>query len=257
MRELFEDTAGPPVDPMKSAAPPVQHRKRFYKEAGVVDLRDDDAGGGFAVTLDGKPVRTPAKRSLVAPSLDIAEAIAAEWNAQLDVILPTRMPLTRLANSVIDGVADRTNEVAEDVVKYAGSDLLCYRAAGPEGLVAREGAHWDPVLDWASELLGARFVLAEGVMYVQQSTKVLDAVAAALPADPWSLGALHMATTLTGSTLLALALARGFRDPAAVWAAAHVDEDWNMERWGRDETVLAKRAARFIDLQAAAKVLVS
>ena len=253
MRELFDDQFQPtPADPMKSAAAPGEtaQRRRFYKEVAVAD-----AGDGFAVMLDGKSVRTPAKRSLVVPLRAIASGIADEWNAQAEFINPFSMPLTRLANSIIDGVTDRISDVSDDVIKYAGTDLLFYRAGHPEGLVARESEHWDPVLAWIGDTFGARFMLAEGIVHVRQSDQSLSALRAAIPQDPWRLGALHAATTLTGSALLALALAHGHRDAKAVWAAAHVDEDWNMERWGRDESVLARRQARFAELQATEKVL--
>ena len=177
-------------------------RKRFYERAHVGE------GGGFPVLLDGKPVMTPARRALAAPTRPLAEQIAQEWNAQADVIDPARMPLTRLANAVIDAVAEQTKAVAEEVAKYLGSDLLFYRADAPAGLVARQAQAWDPVLAWAHEALGARFVPVAGVTYVAQPSEAIAAVRAAIPADPWRLGAVAAITTLTGSALLALALAR-------------------------------------------------
>lgn len=252
MRELFEEGFGRSVDPSEAAAgggrPAL--RKRFYKNAGV-----QPAEGGFAVALDGRLVRTPARRPLVAPQQSVADAIAAEWHAQTDVIDPAKMPLTRLANSIIDGVADRADEVAADIAKYFGSDLLFYRAEHPEGLVARQAQHWDPVVTWMADEHGARFVLAAGIVHVEQPRHALDAARAALPSDAWSLGALHVATTLTGSALLALALARGRLDVAQVFAAANLDEDWNFERWGGEDAVAERRAARLADIEAAAVVL--
>ena len=159
MRELFDEVAGhSPLDPEEAVrrATRVPQRKRFYKEAGVAA-----ADGGFSVTLDGKPIRTPSGRQVVAPASAIAEAIAAEWNAQGETIDPLTMPLTRFANSVAE-VADRVDAVADDVAKYLGSDLLFYRAGHPEALVAREAAYWDPVLAWAANDLGAHFILSEG-----------------------------------------------------------------------------------------------
>ena len=137
----------------------------------------------------------------------------------------------------------------------SSSDLLFYRAGHPEALVAREAAHWDPVLFWAADTLGAHFILAEGIVHVRQPDHAIAAARAALPADPWSIAALHVVTTLTGSALLALALLRGVLDPDQVWAAAHVDEDWNIEKWGVDEEVAARRAARLVDFRAAARIL--
>ena len=247
MREFFEKAA--PENPMESArrgARPIL-RKRFYEHASTAP-----EGPLYAVRLDDKPVRTPAGRLLAAPTLALAQALAAEWEAQRDVIDPAKMPLTRLANSIIDGVSERSAPVAEEVARYLASDLICYRAGSPRGLVERQARHWDPIVEWARDLLGARLLLAEGVVHVTQPE---TALAAAIPGDPWRLGALHSVTTLTGSALLALALAQGCITADEAWAAAHVDEDWNMEQWGRDELALERRAYRYAELQAAATVL--
>src|SRR6202034_1990178 len=168
---------------------------------------------------------------------------------------PLTMPLTRFANSVVDAVVDRVEAVADDVAKYLGTDLLFYRAGHPEALVAREAALWDPVLFWAADTLGAHFILAEGIVHVRQPDSAIAAMRTTFPADPWSIAALHVVTTLTGSALLALALIHRVLDPDQVWAAAHVDEDWNIEQWGVDEEVAARRAARLVDFRAAAGIL--
>ncbi|VIO75909.1 ATP12 family chaperone protein [Bradyrhizobium ivorense] len=253
MRELFDEAAGQsPLDPQEAVRRHTRtpQRKRFYTSAGVAE-----ADGGFSVTLDGKPIRSPSGKPIVVPVRAIADAVAAEWNAQGETIDPLTMPLTRLANSVVEGVIDRVDEVADDAAKFLGSDLLFYRAGHPEALVAREAQHWDPVLFWAADTLGAHFVMAEGVMHVGQPEPAIRAARAAFPSDPWSVAALHVVATLTGSALLALALAHGFRDEDQVWAAAHVDEDWNIEKWGVDEEVAARRAARLVDFRAAAGIL--
>jgi chaperone required for assembly of F1-ATPase len=255
MRELFDEVSGKsPLDPGETARRTARgpQRKRFYISAGVVESPD-----GFAITLDGRPVRTPSGRALAAPNRKIADAIAAEWDAQQEIINPLTMPLTRFANSVADAVVDRLDAVVEDIAKYLGSDLLFYRAGHPEALVAREAAHWDPVLFWAANTLGARFILAEGIVHVRQPDTALQAARAALPADPWSAAAVHVVTTLTGSALLALALKHGALDADSVWAAAHVDEDGNIEKWGADHEVTARRAARLVDFKAAADILCS
>jgi chaperone required for assembly of F1-ATPase len=262
MRDVFEGIFEQrPVDPMASARRGMRTplRARFYKEAHAgEDARD---GTGFPVLLDGKPVRTPARHPLAAPVRELAWAIAGEWAAQCEVIDPAAMPLTRLANAIIDGVAAAPRPVAAEIEKYLGSDLLFYRASEPEGLVARQGQHWDPVIEWARDALGARFVLAEGVMHVAQPAAAIAAAAASIPRgadgvkDHWRLGALNVVTTLTGSGLLALALGAGRLTTDAAWSAAHVDEDWNMERWGRDESALERRAFHFAEMQAAAAVL--
>src|ERR1044071_4097130 len=221
MRELFDEVAGKsPLDPQEAVRRSSRgpQRKRFYASAGVVETPK-----GFAITLDGKPVRAPSRRKLIAPARMIADSIVAEWDAQKEVIDPTTMPVTRLANTVIDAVVDRAEAVADDIAKYFHSDLLVYRAGHPEALVAREAELWDPVLFWAAEALGAHFILTEGVMHVRQPDQAIAAARPSLPADPWLLAALHMVTTLTGSALLAVALLRGALDEDQVWAAAHVD----------------------------------
>ena len=167
------------------------------------------------------------------------------------------MPVTRFANSVVEGVADQAGAVADDILKYLGADMLFYRAGHPEALVAREAASWDPVLFWAANELGAHFILAEGIVHVRQPDSAIKAARAVLPADPWSIAALHVVTTLTGSALLALAMFHGLLDAEQVWTAAHVDEDWNIEKWGVDEEVAARRAARLVDFNAAAWILKS
>jgi chaperone required for assembly of F1-ATPase len=253
MRELFEEVAGKaPLDPEEAVRRTARRprKKRFYAKAGL-----SETPGGFAVTLDDKPIRTPSGRQVVVPVRQIGEAIVAEWEAQKEFIEPLTMPMTRFANSVVDAVVDRVDAVTEDIAKYFQSDLLFYRAAHPEALVAREAAHWDPVLFWAADTLGAHFILAEGIVHVRQPDPAVAAARAALPADPWSVAAMHVITTLTGSALLALALLRGVLDQDQVWAAAHVDEDWNGERWGVDEEVAARRAARLVDFRAAASIL--
>ena len=253
MRELFDEVAGQSqFDPEEAVrrATRLPQRKRFYTSAGIAE-----AEGGFAVTLDGKPIRTPSGRHVVAPNRAIADAIAAEWNAQVETISALTMPLTRFANSVGEGVIDRADAVADDVANYLGTDLLFYRAGNPEALVAREAAHWDPILFWAANELGAHFILAEGILHVAQPDSAIKAARGVFPDDPWSVAALHVVTTLTGSALLALALLHGVRNADEVWAAAHVDEDWNIEKWGIDEEVAARRATRLVDFTAAVTIL--
>jgi chaperone required for assembly of F1-ATPase len=252
MRELFDEVAGhSPLDPEEAVrrATRTPQRKRSYKEAGIAAV-----DGGFAVTLDGKPIRTPSRRKVVAPASGIAEAIAAEWNAQGETIDPLTMPLTRFANSIAE-VTDRVDAVAEDAAKYLGSDLLFYRAGHPEALVVREAAYWDPVLAWAANDLGAHFILSEGIVHVTQPEQAIKAARAVFPADPWSVAALHVVTTLTGSALLALAIEAGELDPEAGWTAAHVDEDWQIEHWGQDAEAVARRSQRKRDFLGAVNLL--
>ena len=157
---------------------------------------------------------------------------------------PLSMPVTRLANSTIDGVADDVAAVRDDIAKYFDTDLLFYRASFPEELIARQAEHWDPALRWLADELGAHFILAEGVMHVRQPDPAVKAARQALPETPWAVAAMHVVTTITGSALLALALYRKALTPDEVWAAAHVDEDWNSQQWGADEDVTQRRAQR-------------
>ena len=253
MREILEELfSNQPLDPMEAARRNMRPnlRQRFYDAAA-----SKPEAGGYAVLLDGKVVRTPARQPLTLPNEALADAVAAEWQEQQSVIDPARMPLTRLSNSIIDGVAASASAVAAEVEKYLGSDLLFYRADGPERLVARQGELWDPIVAWARTALGARFELVEGVMHVAQPLKSIKAAAAAIPRDAWRLGAVHSLTTLTGSALIALALAHQAIRPDAAWTAAHVDEDWNMELWGRDTLALERREQRLSEMKAAATVL--
>jgi chaperone required for assembly of F1-ATPase len=250
MRDFFANIpSDDPVEAARRGARPAL-RRRFYAKATAAA-----AANGYAVRLDDKSVRTPARRILAAPTLALAQALAAEWDVQRDVIEPAKMPLTRLANAIIDGVADAPHPVAEEIGKYLSSDLLFYRAGGPQKLRERQAHHWDPILTWAGEAFGAHFVLGEGIVHVAQPDAALAAARATIPKDTWRLGAVHAVTTLTGSALIGLALARGHLSPQAAWQAAHVDEDWNMEQWGRDPLAVARRAARLAEFEAAAMVL--
>jgi chaperone required for assembly of F1-ATPase len=165
------------------------------------------------------------------------------------------MPLTRLLNSAIDGVANTMAETRADILSYAGSDLLCYRAEEPDTLVARQAHAFDPVLRWAAESLSARLNVTTGVIHVVQPPEALAAIGAALDAcdSPVGLAALSVMTTLTGSALLALAVARGFLPAEAAWRAAHIDEDFQAERWGADAEAMVRREARWREFEAAAK----
>lgn len=261
MRDIFEEIfINQPMDPMESARRGARPnlRKRFYEKAAAGSQAGD---GGFAVLLDGKQIRTPARRLLAAPTKALAQAIADEWDAQQEAIDPGHMPLTRLANAVIDAVADKPQPVADEIAQYLGSDLLLYRADAPAGLVDKQTHNWDPLLAWARDALGARFVQVQGVIYSAQPNEAIAAARARIPAvagnvkDIWRLGALSSITTLTGSALLALALAHGAIDVDTAWAAAHVDEDWQMSQWGHDTMAFDRRAYRYTEMRAAAAVL--
>ena len=241
-------------DPMRAAQanmrpPPVG---RFYK---AVEVREAD--GGHALLLDGRGARTPGRNPLAAPGQALMLKVAEEWERQHETIVPADMPLTRLLNAAIDGVAHTMAETRSDVLSYAGSDLLCYRAEEPDTLVARQAHAFDPVLRWAADSLAARLKMTTGVMHVAQPPDALAAIGAALDAydDPVALAGLSVMTTLTGSALLALAVARGFLSAEAAWQAAHVDEDFQAERWGADAEAVARREARWREFEAAAVVV--
>jgi chaperone required for assembly of F1-ATPase len=226
--------------------------KRFYKEVSVA------AGeGGFVVQLDGKAVKTPGKALLVLPTECAAQLVAEEFAAQGETLDLGSMPVYRLVNTAIDGVASDPQAVLEDILRFSSSDLLCYRADGPDTLVRRQNEAWDPVLDWARAVLGARFNLAEGVIHVEQPREAIAALGVHLGqrAEPLRLAALHVMTSLTGSALLALAVDFGELDAEAAWKAAHVDEDFQAEHWGEDAEALARRAHRKRDMMAAAELI--
>lgn len=224
--------------------------KRFYKTASASDTAP------FVILLDARAVKTPAKRPLHVPTRALAEAIAAEWNAQGAEINPALMPLTRFANTALDAVSQSLSEVAVDIVSYAGRDLLCYRAETPTDLVRAQKAKWDPVIAWADKSLGAHFRVVDGIMPVDQPPQSLAAVAKALePHDAFRLTALHVMTTLTGSALLAVAHAQGFLNADDTWTAAHVDEDHQIALWGQDYEAADRRARRTKDFMAACRML--
>jgi chaperone required for assembly of F1-ATPase len=243
-----------PRDPMRAAQANMrpEQPRRFFLDAGVKETED-----GYALVLDGRVARTPGKNRLTHASRALMERVAKEWALQGERLDPAEMPLTRLLNSAIDGVAHTMAETRADILRYVGTDLLCYRAEEPDTLVVRQAHAFDPVLRWAAESLSARFSVTAGIVHVPQPPEALAALDAALDAydDPAALAALSVMTTLTGSALLALAVARGFLSPEAAWRAAHVDEDFQAERWGVDAEAMARREARWREFEAAAIVV--
>ena len=204
--------------------------------------------------LDGRTVKTPAGRPLIVPARALAEAIAQEWNAQGETIIPASLPLTRLANTAIDGVAARKADVADDILKYAGADLVCYRASYPEELIAAQVKAWDPVLQWIGAEYGAQFRTQNGVAHVAQPPASLEALRAAIaPLDAFKLAALYVMTALTGSALIALAHAGRGLDCDAAWAAAVTDETWQASKWGEDFEAAARQKARRAEFECASR----
>lgn len=205
--------------------------KRFWKEA-----RPEKVTGGFTVHLDGRPVRTPAKAPLIVPTPALAGAIAAEWQAQDTRVDPEAMPYTRAANSAIDKVTPQFDEVAQMLSDYGDADLLCYRAEGPEALIARQAEGWDPLLAWAAEALEAPLIPVTGVMHAPQPGESLRALGNRVFAlTPFELTAFHDLVTISGSLVIGFAAIEGHRPIEELWALSRIDEIWQAEVWGEDE----------------------
>lgn len=227
--------------------------RRFYKEAAVAG-----AGDGFALELDGRPVKTPARAALAVPSRALADALAGEWAAQGEAVDPRSMPLTGLANAALDRVAPDPAAFAAGLARYGESDLLCYRAEGPAPLVARQAEHWDPLLAWTRRRYDAELKVAAGVVHQLQPDEAVARLGRAVTArSPFELAGLAPLVTVSGSLIVALALAEGELDLEGGWAAATVDDQWQAEKWGEDaEAALAlanrrrdfEAGVRFIDL---------
>ena len=231
--------------------------KRFWTDVSVTE-----GAGGFAVMLDTRRVLTPGKQPLIVPTRPMAEAVAAEWAAQDGEIKPLTMPFTRAANSAIERVRPQKAEVAAMLAAYAETDLTCHRAATPAELAARQAQAWDPLLDWAARVHGAPLTPTVGVLPVAQPEDSLAALSAHVAAlDEFRLTALHDLVTLSGSLLIGLATAARHLDPDRAWTLSRIDEDWQIEQWGRDEEADAAaqikqaqflRAVAFWDLSTAA-----
>lgn len=227
--------------------------KRFWKAADVVP-----EDGGYGIALDSRPVRTPAKAPLIVPTRALAEAIAAEWDAQDEVIDPGTMPCTRSANAALDKVHHQHAAVARMISEYGDADLLCYRATAPAELVARQSAQWDPLLDWADSVLGARLRPRAGVMHAPQDAAALENLRGEVYAqDNFALTALHDLVSLSGSLIIGLAAMRDQQDIDNLWKISRLDEIWQIELWGEDEEASAAaahkaeaflHAKRFFDL---------
>lgn len=256
MRETLNDieAGASQADPVRRTQEQMRQPlpRRFYKLAAVAE-----AGDGFVVELDGRPALTPGRSRLALPTRAAAELVAGEFSAQGETIDPMTMLVTRLVNTAIDGVASDPQAVLEDILRFASSDLLCYRAGSPRELVDRQAATWDPVLDWIRDELGVHFVLSEGVMHVEQPRETIAALGVHLRqrAEPFRLACLHVMTTLLGSALLALAVEGAALSPDEAWAAAHLDEDWNIQQWGEDAEAAARRASRRREMMSAAGLL--
>ncbi len=225
--------------------------KRFYREVEIVPVER-----GFAVMLDGQPIKTPAKQAMIVPNAALATAIAAEWEAQQDEIRPSLMPLTRLASTAIDRVAPQRDQIVQQIAAYAGTDLVCYRAAHPPELMARQQAAWQPLIDWAVLRYDAPLEVTAGVIPISQPPASVRAFAAAVARhDDFALAALHLATGACGSLVIVLALIEGRLDAAEAFSASQLDESFQIEAWGEDEEQARRRRALAEDIAAAARFL--
>lgn len=234
---------------MKNGKDDKPRPRRFYSEVAV-----GEASGGWRILLDGRGVKTPQRAELALPSRALAEAIAEEWRAQGAELRVQDMRLTRLANTAIDAVGANAEAVADDILAYAQRDLICYRAGAPERLAARQKQLWDPLIAWAGERFGARLAATDGIMPIDQPQESLAALRAAVAAhDAFGLTALHVITTLTGSAVLALAHLSGRLSLDEAWAAAHIDEDFQIEGWGEDAEAAQRRAHRLTEMRSASE----
>lgn len=222
--------------------------KRFWKEVTISAER--------GIALDGRPVRTPGRLALILPTDALAEAVAEEWRAVEGEIAPRAMPLTGLANTAIERVAPDPATFAAGLAAWGESDMLCYRAESPEPLVVRQAAAWDPLLDWARARYDVHFMVTAGIMHQQQPPATLARLAEAVAArSAFELAPLAPIVTITGTLVGALALVDGGTDAATLWSAAHLDEDWQAELWGRDPLALAAYEERQRDFAAAVRFL--
>lgn len=225
--------------------------KRFWSAVTVTD-----EAGGYGIALDARPVRTPLRAPLAVPTRALADGIAAEWSAVDGDIDPRAMPLTGLANASIDRIAPDTATFALGLARYGESDLLYYRAEEPEPLVERQRAAWDPMLDWARQRYDIHLEVASGVMHRAQPAATVERLRdAVLACDAFALAGLSKVVTVTGSLILALALVEGAADPERVWTAARIDEDWQIEMWGRDTLAEQSTTAHRADFDAGARFL--
>jgi chaperone required for assembly of F1-ATPase len=225
--------------------------KRFYAEAAV-----HREGETFGIRLDGRPVRTPSRATLGLPTADLAEAVADEWRAQSGTIDPRSMPLTGLANAAIDRIAPDAPAFARELAKYGESDLLCYRSEGPPALRIRQAGQWDPWLAWARRRYDVDFELVEGVMHRRQPDATVLRLRKAVEAkQPFQLAGLSPLVTVGGSLILALALAEQSIDLETAWAAATLDEQWQVEQWGEDPEALRSLEARRAEFEAGYRFL--
>jgi chaperone required for assembly of F1-ATPase len=225
--------------------------KRFYK-----DVAADETPQGFRILLDGKPVKTPARQTLLLPTAALAHAVAEEWRSQGEEITPETMPMLRLANTTQDGITAARADVIAVILRFGEHDLICYRADSMPELLRRQQGAWDPILEWAARDMGARLAATQGVRHVSQPPEALSALERAIAAEnDYGLAALHVMASITGSLVLALGLARGAFNPAQAFQLSRLDEDFQAERWGRDREAEDRASALAREMDVAARFI--
>lgn len=255
MREFLEDAHAHKQDGYgrAQAANKVPLMRRFYKAVTV-----EPQEGEFAVLLDGRPIKTPGGKTVRVPTDALGREMATEWSAQEKEIDFRTMPLVRLVHSAVESGSEGAGAFRDEIVKFAGNDLLLYRADTPDSLVAEQEGAWDPVLVALARHFGIAFQPTVGIIHQAQPETTLRALADAIAEeDHFSLMALMQITSLTGSGLLAIAHRQGLVDADVAWTAAHVDEDHNIRLWGRDEEAALRRQQRRVEYDAALTMLES
>ncbi len=226
--------------------------KRFYKTAAVVDMAGSGHEQGFLIALDGKEIKTPEKRQGLSPTRALAEAICAEWNEQGDKIDPASMLMAKLQNTALDRVHTRRNDLIAELVKYAGTDLLCYRAEFPEDLARQQADLWQPLLDWVGQNHDIKLVVTTGILHVPQDSGELEKLDGFLGGlDSFHLAAFHNITTLCGSVSIALNVLGGNISAEQAWAAAELDENYQTRQWGKDNEAIFRQENMKKELKAA------
>jgi chaperone required for assembly of F1-ATPase len=224
--------------------------KRFYKAVTV-----DETPEGFRFLLDGKPVRTPARQFLLLPTHALADAVAQEWREQEDEMRPAAMPLTRLVNTVLDGVRATREQVIDAILRFGENDLLSYRAEGPAELVARQ-RQWNDHLDWVSDRHGARLAVTSGIQHVEQSVETLEALRRTVAdRSDFDLAALHVLASVTGSLVLGLAVLDGYLTANDAFALSRLDEAYQAEQWGSDREAAMRAGHLAAEMHYAAELV--
>lgn len=226
--------------------------KRFYKDVSVSPV-----DGAFAISLDGRPMKTPQRNPLAVPASGLADAIAAEWAAQGEDIIPASMPLTGLAQGALDQVDNERERIVSRIAAFADSDMLYYRAdQGQQALIDHQAEHWDPLLDWARHRYDVGFNLIHGIRYEPQPVETIMHLASVVEAqDGFTVAAMLSLVGLSGSLIATLALVERAYDADTLWPLVNLEELWQEQQWGRDDQAVVARGIKQAEFQAAARFL--